>query len=174
MDDLSVPATVRGLIDPANHEPIEFREEQSGQLISVPNPAGSEFNAHLPAGRYVVHHGSDHTSLTVLPGTAYSLDLRANQFLDFKVSFDATGHNEIVIRALANGAGDHTFSIRSDNLVLSGAMTQNIHLSRGTQKEVIWHAKVISTETPWVALVIPDGELSKRAEITGASPRPPK
>ena len=36
MDDLSVPATVRGLVDPANREPIEFREEQSGQLISVP------------------------------------------------------------------------------------------------------------------------------------------
>ena len=167
MDDLSVPATVRGLIDPANREPIEFREEQSGQLISV-RPAGSEFSSRLPEGRYVVQHGSDHTSLTVLPGTTYSLDLRANQILDFKVSFDATEHNEIVIRALANGAGDHTFSIRSDNLVLSGAMTQNVRLSGGTRKEIVWHAHVVSTETPWVALVIPDGELSKRAEVTGA------
>jgi hypothetical protein len=169
MDDLSIPATVRGLTDPANREPIEFREEQSGQLISAPSPAGSEFSARLPEGRYVVQHGSDHTSLTVLPGTTYSLDLRANQFLDFKVSFDATEHNAIVIRTVANGAGDHTFSIRSDNLVLSGAMTQNVHLSGGTRKEIIWHAHVVSTETPWVALVIPDGELSKRAEVTGAS-----
>jgi hypothetical protein len=169
MDDLSIPATVRGLIDPANREPIKFREEQSGQLISVPSSAGSEFSARLPEGRYVVQHGSDHTSLAVLPGTTYSLDLRANQVLDFKVSFDATEHNEIVIRTLANGAGDHTFSIRSDNLVLSGAMTQNVHLAGGTRKEIVWHAHVVSTETPWVALVIPDGELSKRAEVTGAS-----
>ena len=169
MDDLSIPATVRGLIDPANREPIEFREEQSGRLISVPGPAGSEFSARLPEGRYVVQHGSDRTSLAVLPGTTYSLDLRANQVLDFKVSFDATEHNEIVIRTLANGAGDHTFSIRSDNLVLSGAMTQNVHLTGGTRKEIIWHAHVVSTETPWVALVVPDGELSKRAEVTGAS-----
>jgi len=167
MDDLSIPATVRGLTDPANREPIEFREEQSGQLISAPSPAGSEFSARLPEGRYVVQHGSDHTSLTVLPGTTYSLDLRANQFLDFKVSFDATEHNAIVIRTVARGAGDHTFSIRSDNLVLSGAMTQNVHLSGGTRKEIIWHAHLVSTETPWVALVIPDGELSKRAEVTG-------
>jgi hypothetical protein len=174
MDDLSVPATVRGLIDPANREPIEFREEQSGQLISVTSPTGGEFSARLPAGRYAVQHGSDHTSLTVLPGTAHSLDLRSNQVLDFKISFDATGHNEIVIRALANGAGDHTFSIRSDNLALSGAITQNVHLPGGTQKEIVWHAHVPSTETPWVALVIPDGELSKRAEITGVSVRPPK
>src|SRR3984957_14299708 len=167
MDDLSIPATVRGLIDPANREPIEFREEQSGRLMSVPSPAGSEFSARLPEGHYVVQHGSDRTSLAVLPGTTYSLDLRANQVLDFKVSFDATEHNEIVIRTLANGAGDHTFSIRSDNLVLSGAMTQNVHLTGGTRKEIIWHAHVVSTETPWVALVIPDGELSKRAEVTG-------
>jgi hypothetical protein len=167
MDDLSVPATVRGLIDPANREPIEFREEQSGQLISV-RPAGSEFSARLPVGRYVVQHGSDHTSLTVLPGTTNSLDLRANQVLDLKVSFDATEHSELVIRALANGAGDHTFSIRSDNLVLSGATTQNVRLSGGTRKEIVWHAHVVSTGTPWVALVIPDGELSKRAEVTGA------
>ena len=73
-----------------------------------------------------------------------------------------------MIRTLANGAGDHTFSIRSDNLVLSGAMTHNVNLSGGTQKEIIWHAHVVSTETPWVALVIPDGELSKRVEVTGA------
>ena len=170
MDDLSVPATVRGLIDPASREPIEFREEQSGQLISV-RPAGGEFSARLPAGRYVVQQGSNHTSLTVLPGTTHSLDLRANQVLDFKVSFDASEHNEIVIHARAAGAGDHSFSIRSDNLVLSGPLTQNVHLSGGTQKETVWHARVVSTETPWVALVIPDGELSKRAEVTGAIAR---
>ena len=169
MDDISIPAIVRGLIDPANRKPIEFREEQSGQLISVLSSPGGEFSAHLPEGRYVVQHGSDHTSLAVLPGTTYSLDLRANQVLDFRVSFEAAEHNEIVIRTLANGAGDHTFSIRSDNLVLSGAMTQNVHLSGGTQKEIVWHAHVVSRETPWVALLIPDGELSKRAEVTGAS-----
>lgn len=169
MDDISIPATVRGIIDPADSKPIEFREEQSGQLISVLSSPGGEFSARLPGGRYVVQHGSDHISLTVLPGTTYSLDLRGDHVLDFRVSFDANDHNEIVIRTLANGAGDHTFSIRSDNLVLSGATTQNVHLSGGTQKEIVWHAHLVSTETPWVALVIPDGELSKRAEVTGAS-----
>jgi hypothetical protein len=174
MDDLSVPATVRGLIDPGNREPIEFREEKSGKLISVFSSAGSEFSARLPEGRYVVQQGSDHTSLTVLPGTTYSLDLRANNVLDFKISFDATAKNEIVIHALAVGAGDHTFSIRSDNLVLLGPATQRVHLSAGAQKEIVWHAHVMSTEMPWVALVIPDGDLSKRAEVTAASARQPK
>jgi hypothetical protein len=174
MDDLSVPATVRGLVDPENREPIEFREERSGQLISVPSPAGGEFSTRLPEGRYAIQHGSQHTSLTVLPGNAYSLDLRASQVLDFKVSFDATKPNEVVIRTLATGAGDHTFSIRSDNLVLSGATTQNVHLSAGTRKEIIWRAQVVSPETPWVALVIPDDERSKRAEVTGVGARPTK
>ena len=173
MDDLSVPAIVHGFVDPANREPIEFHEEQSGQLISV-SAAGNEFSARLPAGRYVVQQGSDHTSVTVLPGTTYSLDLRGARVLDFKVSFDTTDRDQILIRALASGGGDHTFSIRSDNLVLSGAMTQNVHLPSGTQKEIVWHARIASPETPWVALVIPDGELSKRAEVTGVSSGRPK
>lgn len=71
-----------------------------------------------------------------------------------------------MIRVVVSGAGDHTFSIRSDNLVVSGATTQSVHLSGGAQKEIVWRARVASTETPWVALVIPDGELSKRVEVT--------
>ena len=171
MDDLSVPAIARGIVDPGSREPIEFREEKSGQVISVPNSEGTEFSVHLPAGRYAVQHGSEKTSLVALPGSTYSLDLRGSQVLDFKVSFDAGAHNEITIRALATGAGDHTFSMRSDNLVLSGATTQNLHLLGETQKEVVWHARIVSAETPWVALVIPDGELSKRVEITSAARR---
>jgi hypothetical protein len=34
-------------------------------------------------------------------------------------------------------------------------------------KEIVWHARVISPETPWVTLVIPDNDQNKRAELTG-------
>jgi hypothetical protein len=46
-----------------------------------------------------------------------------------------------------------------------------VHLMGGTRKEIIWHARLVAPETPWVALVIPDGDLSRRTEVTGTSER---
>jgi hypothetical protein len=58
MQDISVPATVRGTSDPANHHAIEFREERSGQMIQVAAALDGEFNVRLPEGQYNVHHGT--------------------------------------------------------------------------------------------------------------------
>jgi hypothetical protein len=169
MADLSVPATGRGVINPAKHEPVEFREERSRQLTTVPGSTVGDFSIRLPEGRYEVQHGSAHTRLTVLSGGIYSLDLRSERVLDFTVSSQTAARNDITVRVSAKGAGDHSFSIRSDNLVLSQPAVQNIHLGSGTTQEVVWRARVVSPETPWVALVIPDGDLSKRAEVTAAN-----
>jgi hypothetical protein len=169
MQDLSVPATVRGITDPKNHDAIEFREERSGQLIHVAASSDGEFNVRLPEGRYDVHHGTAHASVTVLPGGIYSLDLRPEHSLYFKVTSQPAPKNDIVVRLEASGAGDHAFSIRSDNLVVSDATLQNVHLTRGIEKEVVWHAHVVSPQTPWVAVIVPDDELNERAEVTGAN-----
>jgi hypothetical protein len=67
----------------------------------------------------------------------------------------------------AEGAGRHTFTIRSDNLTLTEPAKQEIDLSSGHVREAVWHAHVVSPATPWVAVVIPDGTLSERREITG-------
>ncbi|MGO9274366.1 MAG: hypothetical protein ACLQOO_29725 [Terriglobia bacterium] len=88
--------------------------------------------------------------------------------LDFKVTFQHLGHEEIVLRVSAEGAGRHTFTIRSDNLVLKEQEKQEIDLTFGNAREAMWHAHVASSETPWVALVIPDDTLSERREVTAA------
>jgi Glycosyl hydrolase family 9/Cellulase N-terminal ig-like domain len=168
MQDLSLPATVRGITDPANHDAIEFRDERSGQLIHVATSPDGGFNLRLPEGHYDVRHGVAHTSLTVVPSGIYSLDLRPEHFLDFKVSSQPAPRNELVVRIEASGAGDHSLSIRSDNLVVSDPSVQNVRLTSGIKKEVLWRARVVSPETPWVAVIVPDGELNERAELTGA------
>ena len=169
MQDIAVPAIVRGTTDPANHQPLEFREEKSGQLITTtPDPVDGTFHLHLPEGRYDVRQGSAHTNVTVLPGGSYSLDLRPGSFLDFKVSSEDAGHNEIVLQVSAEGAGPHVFSIRSDNLVLKEQGTQQIDLISGKVQHAVWHARVLSADTPWVAVIIPDGILTERREVTGA------
>jgi hypothetical protein len=86
MDDLSVPATVRGTSNNASHEPIEFQEQKSGQLTTATASPNGKFNIHLPEGHYDVRQGSAHASVTVLPGGFYDVDLRSDRVLDFKVT----------------------------------------------------------------------------------------
>jgi hypothetical protein len=91
--------------------------------------------------------------------------------LDFKVTPQGLGHNEVVLRVAAEGAGRHTFAIRSDNLIVKEPGKQEINLTSGGTREAVWHAHVLSPNTPWVAVVIPDGILSERREVTGSEIR---
>lgn len=167
MQDIAVPATVRGTVTPSNHQPVEFREKGSDQVMTT-SPIDGAFSLHLPEGRYDVRQGSVHTSLTVLPGAYYdSIDLRPEHVLDFKVSYQDLGQNEIVVRVSAEGAGPHTFSIRSDNLSVQEQATLKVDLITGKVQQAVWHAHVLSADTPWVAVVVPDESLAQRREVTG-------
>ena len=73
-----------------------------------------------------------------------------------------------LLRVSAEGAGRHTFTIRTDNLTLKEPGQQEINLTSGSAREAVWHAHISSAKTPWVAVVIPDGTLSERREITGS------
>ena len=168
MQDISVPAIVRGTSSPASHEPIEFRDQKTGQATTATSSALGNFNIHLPEGHYHVRQGPAHTSITVLPGGLYDIDLSNDHILDFKVTYQDLGHDEVLLRVLAEGAGHHTFAIRSDNLTVKTTPgAQDINLNSGGSREAIWHAHVVSPKTPWVAVVIPDGSLSQRREVTG-------
>ena len=172
MQDISVPAAVRGWADPASHDPIEFREQKSGEVTTaIPTPMSSEFNIHLPEGRYDARQGQAHTSLTVLPGESYDVDLRPDHVIDFKVTSQDAGHDEVVLRISAEGSGRHSFTMRSDNLVLREREKQEIDLTSGVH-EAVWHVRVVSSKTPWVAVLIPDGAFDKRREITGIEDKP--
>jgi len=171
MEDISVPATVRGTANPASHEPVAFLEQKSGQVTTATSSPGGEFKIHLPEGHYLARQGSVHTSVSVLPGGLYDVDLRPDRVLDFKVISEDLGHNEIVLRVSAEGAGRHTFTLRSDNLTMKEPGKQEIELTSAGVRDAVWHAHVISPKTPWVAVVIPDGTLSKRREVTGSEIR---
>jgi hypothetical protein len=169
MQDISVPAFIRGTTDLADREPVEFREKNSGQVTTATlGPLDREFNIHLPQGHYEVEHGQVHTSVTVLPGGQYDLDLRSDHVLDFKVTYQDVGHNEVVLRVSGQGGGPHSFVVRSDNLTLKEPTKQEITFTSGNTGEVVWHTQVVSPEMPWVAVIIPDGDQSERREVTGA------
>jgi len=167
MEDISVPAMVRGMADRSRHEPVEFRDAK-GVLVATVNPSSSgEFQLHLPEGRYDVRQGSEHSSLTVLPGGSYDIDLSADRVLDFKVTSQNVGQADVEIQVLAEGAGRHTFQLRSDNLVVKEPVKKEIDLTPGSVQKVVWHARLGSRLTPWVAVVLPDDNLSKKLEASG-------
>jgi hypothetical protein len=60
-----------------------------------------------------------------------------------------------------------TYSRCSDNLTLRETGQQEINLTWAGAREIVWHAHDVSPKTPWVALVIPNGTLGARREITG-------
>ncbi len=168
MEDISVPATVRGTADPASHDVVEFRELRTGHITTPPlSSRDGEFSVRLPEGHYGVRQGSVHTSVTILPGGFYDVDLRPDRVFDFKVISRNLGDNELELRVSVEGAGHHTFTMRSDNLMLKEPTRQEINLTSTGAGEIVWHAHVGSARTPWVAVVIPDGALSERREVTG-------
>jgi hypothetical protein len=169
MQDISVPTTVQATADSASAGPIVFRDQKGNRVRSLEvSPGHGEFTTQLPEGHYRVEQGSVHTSITVLPGGVSHIDLRPDRVLDFKVTFQELGKDEVIVKVSAEGAGRHRFAVRSDNLAVKEPATLAVDLIPGSAREILWHARVVSPETPWVVVIAPDGNLAERQEATGA------
>lgn len=131
---------------------------------SVKADAGGAFRAFLPEGNYVVRAGGEQTSVTLLPGGAYSLDLRPGQALDFRVTQETSASGETTIRLTARGSGRHTFVLRTDNLIVDPA-EKEVVLQPGKPASVMWKGHANNANAPWLAVVIPDENMELRREV---------
>ena len=173
MQDLHGEAVLEGDADLSSREPVELREQRTGRLIQVPvDPASGKFRAQVPQGEYSVRRGTAHTTVTALSGGVYHLELRASRAADFTVSVEATDANELTLRIHGEGAGVHTLEVRTHNLELHEPDTQRMELRPDHDAELVMHAHILTSTTPWVLVVIPDGSLSAHREVTGISGLP--
>ena len=62
--------------------------------------------------------------------------------------------------------GVHRLQLRSENLTFSGDEKEVVLKDEGTVT-LKWRGRITEQETPWVAVVVPDGDLSRRQEIMG-------
>jgi hypothetical protein len=93
-------------------------------------------------------------------------ECRPDPALDFKVSAHADTAGSVCIRVTARGTGARRFAIRSVNL--TGAEGEKvIPLSGADAQTVEWRTRATCEDAPWVAVVIPDGQLDRRAEVIG-------
>ncbi|MEK7407714.1 MAG: hypothetical protein AAB225_21765 [Acidobacteriota bacterium] len=79
-------------------------------------------------------------------------------------------NGEVTIRLTATGSGRHTFTIRADNLAVDQPEKELV-LREGTPGSLVWKARMNSLGAPWVAVVVPDGDLGQRREAISAAPR---
>jgi len=169
MQELHGSAVVEGVGAATPREPITFRDARTGRITQAPADATTgKFRAVLPQGKYAVRQGSTHTTLTVLSGGLYSLDLRPGAALDFKVSADLRG-SELILHLHAEGAGSHKFELRAANLSSHDASAVTLSLYAGQPRDITAHFQVLSRATPWILVVIPDGQLNAHQELSGVA-----
>ena len=167
MSDLHGPAVVRGLTDPGSLGIVRLVNESSRAVVTTQVAADGSFRTVVPEGRYRIEHGTAQTSLTVLAGGAYTVDLRRDHAVAFAASSERMDGENIAVRVKVQGAGQHTFTIRTDNLALADPAAVQIDLGAHGSRELTWHAHIEDTSTPWVAVVLRDGSLAAHAELSG-------
>jgi hypothetical protein len=82
----------------------------------------------------------------------------------FRTTVAAGSKDEITIRLTASGEGTHTFTLRVDNLAVARP-TRTVTLGGGRQATVEWTGRLVTANAAWVAVVIPDGDVSRRREV---------
>ena len=70
----------------------------------------------------------------------------------------------ITMRMIATGEGTHTYTVRSDNIVLREP-SRTLVLRAGVPMTVEWTGRRERADVPWVAVVVQDGVLTQRREI---------
>ena len=172
MRDLAGPALVEGEVTPGERS-VELRELKSGKVThAAVDRAASKFRTTVPEGEYVVSSSGERKTVTLLPGGTYSFDLRPGHAVDFKLSAQVEAGGTVTITATVEGSGAHKFTLRADNLQMAEGERQ-VEVRPGAPQSIAWKGKRIAGDTPWVAVVFPDGDISQRKEATGPSPAHP-
>ena len=164
MQDLAGPALVQGMAQPGSS--VAFTDSASVDSTRVAVGADGRFRTFLPHARYTARAGSEQVSLTTLPGATYSLDLRPGAALDFDVTTSTAANGQVTIRLRATGRGAHTFAVRAENLIVDQS-SRSVTLVAGRQVTLEWRARVRAADAPWVAVIVPDGDVTRRQEAFG-------
>lgn len=169
MRDIAGPALLEGRAAPGTRV-VELVEPTTSRSIELDAATDGAFRAFVPAGEYLVRAGDLETRVAVLPGGTHHVDLRPGRALDFGVQAETSANGDVTIRVTARGDGPHVFALRAENLEVD-ARTRTVALRPGVSQTVEWKGKMIARHEPWVAVVIADGDASRRKEAVGALPR---
>jgi len=165
LKDIEGPAMVEG----EANAPVTFKEVNTHQSITIqPGRSTSRFKTTVPEGKYIVTSNGHGQIQTFLPGSSYHLECRSDLMLSYQVSKKALAGDEVTIKLIAQGTGKHHFNIRTDNLAVTSP-SKDIELKAGKPTSFELTAHITAHDEPWVAVIVPDGNLSQRQEVRGAA-----
>ncbi len=147
---------------------VEVREVHGTPRFNVKPDRAGQLELRLPEGRYRITHGEQSQWVTTLPGRSYDLNLTTS--CTFQADEITSTNNTVIIRLEAMGIGSHRFDVRAHNLEIK-PWPQVLNLVSDNSSVVQWTGKVIDPKEPWVAVVIPDGNLERRQEIFHNTPQ---
>ncbi|HEX7242192.1 MAG TPA: glycoside hydrolase family 9 protein [Longimicrobiaceae bacterium] len=84
----------------------------------------------------------------------------------FRVAAETAADGGVVVRATAGGAGPRTLTLRAENLRVDRP-TRTVPRGAGSPVTLEWRARPVDPGVPWVAVVVPDGDVSRRREVFG-------
>jgi hypothetical protein len=89
---------------------------------------------------------------------------RASAPSRFTLAATTAADGEITIRLTARGTGAHRYTLRTDNVRTANA-TRDVTLRDGKPATIEWKARRIRPDAPWTAVVIEDGDATRRREL---------
>lgn len=104
-----------------------------------------------------------------LTGPELAPETPSDAALDFRLEQTTHRDGQVTITLTAHGAGKHRFAVRTDNLTLNGE-EKELTLSADPGETFTWKGQIITPDAPWIAVVVPDGALTGRKDITGMVP----
>jgi hypothetical protein len=149
---------------------VQLVEEKTGRVRTATwERVAGHFRAVVPQGRYTIRQGAEHTSLLALSAGSYRVDLRKGNAVDLTAQVRTAGPQDVVVQLEVEGSGPHRFTLRVDNLSLREPAEQEVRLKQGRKEAVTWHVRIANARTPWVGVVVQDGDMEKRTEVTGVA-----
>jgi hypothetical protein len=88
---------------------------------------------------------------------------------DFAVTSSTTAAGDVIVRLTTSSTRPRTFALRAANLGVDRPV-RSVPASAGKLATIEWKARPKTMDVPWVAVVVPDGDVSRRREVVASSP----
>jgi hypothetical protein len=162
MRDLAGPAALEG----SARTPVQLRDISTGRISRIaPDAKTGRFHTTVPQGDYELTAGTLKRQMAVLPGETYSLSFEGDSNVEMSLSGKKNAAGLVILRAVLTGNGRHTIGLRTDNLAVESA-AREVDLKPGVPQTIEWQGRP-AADAPWIAVAIPDREMSRRKELIG-------
>lgn len=156
---VGMPARVTG----ATTEGATFRHVRTGKVTRI---QPGRFDELLPGGSYEVKSGSLVKQLSLADGAQEQIELDPSTAVVLALSVSSAAQERVSITLELSGRGRHRLAARLFNARLDG-LPKSIQVSGDAPSRLNLQLTVEKLDTPWVLVLIPDGQLSERVTLEG-------